>query len=140
VRGLSVAYVEGAAYISHADLAVYAREQDAEGLLGLIAADSLRWREVASGILDEAAQRRGLTPPLADSYLTPVMRARLVGVALHRGAGQMAPEYRDAQGVAPYKAEHDRALAEIEAWSSGREATGSTRVTGRPRAFTGTRR
>lgn len=112
-----MAYAEGSSYLTHAQLQAFCDSAAVADVIGDSAA-SLVWREVASGVLDERAIKVGLTPPLASAVLTRVMLERLAWVSLHRGASKRQ-EYRDGAGVAPYRAEHDRAMKEIDAWTIG---------------------
>lgn len=112
-----MAYAEGSSYLTHAQLEAFCDAAAVADVLGNSAA-SLISREVASGVLDERAIKVGLTPPLASGVLTRVMLERLAWVAMHRGASKRQ-EYRDGAGVVPYRAEHDRAMAEINAWTIG---------------------
>lgn len=112
-----MAYAEGGSYLTHADVEGFYEAAPVAEILGDSSA-SLKWREVASGVLDERAIKVGLTPPLASGVLTRVMKERLAAIAMHR-AGERKPKYRNAQGVAPYHAAHDRAMKEIDAWTIG---------------------
>jgi phage gp36-like protein len=64
----------------------------------------------ASAFLDDAAVAAGYTLPLSATGLTPLVREHIGWIAAHLAA-RRRPQYRDAQGHAPYYQEHLAALA-----------------------------
>ena len=64
----------------------------------------------ASGILDGYLQTAGYTVPRTGAGITVALRHHTSGVAAHLAA-RRRPEYRDAQGQAPYRQDYADALA-----------------------------
>jgi hypothetical protein len=113
-----MAYAEGSAYITHAELTTWVDTEDLSSLgLGSSSA-SLGFREAASGYLDEQAMAAGVEVPLAAAYITSTMKRRLAVMAAHLGTPK-APEFRDDKGRGPYAAEHDAAKQELKDWATG---------------------
>jgi phage gp36-like protein len=104
------------AYLSSAQLAalmysarlVDCTDDDGNGVADpAIVADVI---ERASGVMDGYFQASGLAVPLTGTAITAAVRHHVGFVAAHFAA-QRKPEYRDAQGFAPYRQEYVDALA-----------------------------
>ena len=76
----------------------------------------------ASDFVQEFATQAGVTLAAAD--LTAAMRRRVSVIAAHYAA-QRRPQYRDANGRAPYFAEYTQAVAELKAWVAGQAGLSS---------------
>lgn len=70
--------------------------------------------EQASDTVQEYAVEVG--DALTVGTMTAAMRRRVAIIAAHY-AGSRRPEFRDANGAAPYLAEYKVAIAELEAWA-----------------------
>ncbi len=64
----------------------------------------------AAGLMDGYLQTAGYTVPRTGAGITAALRHHTSGVAAHLAA-RRRPEYRDAQGQAPYRQDYTDALA-----------------------------
>lgn len=73
----------------------------------------------ASGILDGYLQTAGYSVPLSGASVTAALRHWTCAVAAHLVA-KRRPEYRDAQGVAPYRSDWNDAMAWAQKVADGK--------------------
>lgn len=82
----------------------------------------------ASDLAQEYARRAGVT---LTAPCTASMARRVAMIAAHYAA-QRRPQYRDAQGRAPYAQEYDAAVKELTAWAQRVHQTSDAAVSTAP--------